>query len=292
MLIISETKEHAMRIKESSRLITAVIVFLSIVGTVLLLYSYNLMDKQKETNVRLRLALEAINELISGSDILTAAIRNYAATGDKQYKNDFQMEVAVSWSRDKAVVTLKSINLSPHELEQIENAKANSDALISLENEAIAAADNGDLVRAVSLVLGDDYKRRKKSIMEPLYQTRTEIKSRLIKEQDELASSIMIYKALTVGTIFCYLILIVMVMLFFFQRKIVDPLNILTENTQKLTEGDKSVRFKLQEPLSEFGNLSAALESFRVARENIEKQTWIKTGLTEITEEVHKADTI
>ena len=96
MLIISETKEHAMRIKESSRLITAVIVFLSIVGTVLLLYSYNLMDKQKETNVRLRLALEAINELISGSDILTAAIRNYAATGDKQYKNDFQMEVAVS----------------------------------------------------------------------------------------------------------------------------------------------------------------------------------------------------
>ncbi len=281
-----------MRIKRISRFITVFIVILSVVGTVTLLYSYQLLNKQQETNTRLRRGLEAINDLLTGSDILTAAIRNYAATGDKQYKNDFQMEVAVTRTRDKAVTTLKEIDLLPAEIEQIENAKANSDALISLENEAMAAADHGDLKRAVSLVLGDDYKQRKKSIMEPLYQTRSDIKIRLIKEQEELANSITLYKAVTIGTIFSYIFTIIFVMLFFVQQKIADPLNVLTENTQRLSEGDKSVRFKLKDPLAEFGNLADALESFRVARESIERQTWIKAGITAITEQVHKADTI
>ena len=72
-----------MRIKETSRLITLIILVLSVAGMVSLVYSYNLMDKQMDTDVRLRKAIEAINELTSGSDVLTAAIRNYAATGEK-----------------------------------------------------------------------------------------------------------------------------------------------------------------------------------------------------------------
>ena len=133
-----------MRIKETSRLITIFIIFLSCLGAFTLLVSYNLMEKQKNASIRLTLSLESIDKLIKGSDVLTTAIRNYAATGDKQYKNDFHMEVAVTRARDKAVMTLKEVGLLSSELEQIENAKANSDALISLENEAFSEADRGN----------------------------------------------------------------------------------------------------------------------------------------------------
>lgn len=140
--------------------------------------------------------------------------------------------------------------------------------------------------------MGEDYHRRKKSIIEPLIQARSEIKTRLTKKQDTLDESISVYKKITIGTIFTYLITIIAVMLFFFQRKIAEPLNFLTENTQKLTEGEKNVDFTIHQPLLELGNLANALESFKVARENLDKQAWIKAGLTDITEQIHKSETI
>ncbi len=58
--------------------------------------------------------------------------------GKSGFKNDFQIELAVTRGRDKAVLTLREVGILSAELDQIENAKANSDALVSLENEAFA----------------------------------------------------------------------------------------------------------------------------------------------------------
>ncbi len=220
------------------------------------------------------------------------AIRGYAATGNEQFKNDFQIELSVTRGRDKALITLRGLNLAPAEIEQIETSKANSDALIPLENEAFDAVDRGDLKRASDLVFGEEYKRRKDSIIKPLIQTRMELKSRLLKEQEILSESITLYKTATVVVLFLLIITVILVMLLFFQRKIAIPLNILTEDTQKLIDGDKTVRFRLKDALSELANLASALESFRIAKENIERQQWLKAGLTDITERVHQADTV
>jgi len=198
----------------------------------------------------------------------------------------------VTRGRDKALITLRGLNLAPAEIEQIETSKANSDALIPLENEAFDAVDRGDLKRASDLVFGEEYKRRKDSIIKPLIQTRMELKSRLLKEQEILSESITLYKTATVVVLFLLIITVVLVMLLFFQRKIAIPLNILTEDTQKLIDGDKTVRFRLKDALSELANLASALESFRIAKENIERQQWLKAGLTDITERVHQADTV
>ena len=281
-----------MRIKESSRIITIFIAILSCIGSAAMLYSYRLLDEQREISIRLLRATEAINKLIEGSDILTTAVRSYAATGEKQYKNDFQIELAVTRGRDKAVITLREVGVLAAELDQIENAKANSDALVSLENEAFAAADQGELMKAISFVFGEEYKRRKATIIDPLVQTRTEIRARLLKEMDVLSSSLSLYKGTAISAILLSFISVIFIMVFFFQRKLAEPLNALTENTQKLIEGEQNVNFRLEDPLSELGNLAKALESFRVARVSIEKQQWIKASLTEITEQVHQADTI
>ena len=212
--------------------------------------------------------------------------------GKSGFKNDFQIELAVTRGRDKAVLTLREAGILSAELDQIENAKANSDALVSLENEAFAAADKGDLAKAIAFVFGEEYRRRKASIIDPLVQTRAEIRARLLKEQEVLSGSINMYKATAIVAIFLSFLSVILIMVLFFQRKIADPLNVLTESTQRLIEGEQGVSFHLQEPLFELGNLADALDSFRLARDSIEKQRWIKAGLTEITEQVHQADTI
>ena len=281
-----------MRIQESSRMILLVISILSCVSIGSLLYTNYLTDQQGENRQKQILAVEAIDNLVYGSDILTAAIRNYAATGNEQFKNDFQIEVSVTRGRDKALISLRNLNLLPAEVEQIETSKANSDALIPLENEAFQAADKGHNQEAIEMVFSDEYKRRKASIITPLLQTRAEIKSRLLKQQEVLAESITLHRAITFGAISLLVVTVILVMMLFFQRKIANPLNILTENTQKLIGGDKSVRFHLYDALSELGNLADTLESFRIARENIEQQQWLKASLTHITEAVHQTDSV
>ena len=281
-----------MRIKESSRIITVFIIVLSCIGAASMLYSYRLLDMQRGISLRLVRATEAVDKLIEGSDILTNAVRSYAATAEKKFKNDFQIELAVTRGRDKAVITLREVGVLPSELDQIENAKANSDALVSLENEAFAAADKGDLTQAIAFVFGEEYRRRKATIIDPLVQTRAEIRARLLKEQEALSSSVTLYKTTAIVSVFLSFISVILIMVLFFQRKIADPLNALTENTQRLIEGDQDVSFRLEAPLSELGDLADALDSFRLARKGIEKQRWIKAGLTDIIEHVHQADTI
>ena len=85
-----------MRIQESSRVITILICILACIGIGSMLYSYRLVSQQEQTITKLLMASEAIEKLVYGSDVLTTAIRGYAATSDKHYKNDFQVELSVT----------------------------------------------------------------------------------------------------------------------------------------------------------------------------------------------------
>ncbi len=281
-----------MRIKDSSRLITICIIALSIIGMGSLFQSYYLLDRQKLISLRLHQSIKAIDALISGSDILTTAIRSYASTGEKKFKNDFQFELQVARSRDKALLTLKELGLLSTEIDQISNAKANSDALVSLEDQAFAAADRGELKKAISIAFGEEYATRKASIINPLLHIREKIEERCIKEQEALEASTLLYKVIGISSIVLFIVAVMLVLIPFFQRRIVQPLNFLTENIQRLAAGDTDVNFQLKDELAEMDDLSNALESFRTAKISIEKQRWVKAALTEITEQVHKSDSI
>ena len=82
-----------MRIKESSRIITIFIVILSCIGSLSMLHSYRLLDEQRGISIRLLRAAEAVDKLIEGSDILTNAVRSYAATGEKKFNPDFPFPI-------------------------------------------------------------------------------------------------------------------------------------------------------------------------------------------------------
>src|SRR5262249_1868537 len=93
-------------------------------------------------------------QLAAGSDRLTAAVRAYAATGERRHYDAFQRELNVDRNRDVAVEGLRQIGLDAQELALINRAKQNSDDLVHLENEAFAAIAANDVPRAIKIVYG------------------------------------------------------------------------------------------------------------------------------------------
>ena len=141
-----------MRINSISKLITVIVFLLSgfSIGTSELAAYY--LAERKQAFEALVTAIRASTQLIRGSDILTNAVRAYAATGDERYRHEFQTELHAIRSRDQAVAELRQLGLLSEEMERINQAKRNSDALIGLENQAFAAVQAGDLKTATALV--------------------------------------------------------------------------------------------------------------------------------------------
>jgi PAS domain S-box-containing protein len=71
-------------------------------------------------------------------------------------------------------------------------------------------------------------------------------------------------------------------LVFFFQRRVVNPVIELRERAARLASGDKTVRFIRENDRSEVGDLARSLEEFRVAGEMLETKT---AELRELNEE-------
>ncbi|MBN9007145.1 MAG: hypothetical protein J0H40_17235 [Rhizobiales bacterium] len=103
-------------------------------------------------------------DLAEASDYLTDEVRTYTVTGQKQHFDNYWREVNETKSRDRVISRLKELGAAPDELSLIDQAKANSDALIKLEDKAMKAVAADDLDQARSYVYGDDYNSGKAKI--------------------------------------------------------------------------------------------------------------------------------
>ena len=278
-----------MRINLTSKLVTGAVFFFSCISIGTTIYSYNLIDQRRDVQRTLIRAVRAANELIAGSDALTTAVRGYAATGDERYRRDYQNELTVNRSRDRAMAELEQLGLSVAEMHRLLLAKRNSDALVTLEERAFQAAGRGDLRQAVSLVYGDEYLRSKEAIVEPIRQARSNIESRLSGELERLSGAAETVESVAVVANLLTFATVLSVLLVFFQRTVITPVVTLTGKTKRLVEGDRTVRFGHEDDRSEIGELARTLEDYRRAVEEIERQRWIKNGLTELSTLLQRA---
>src|SRR5438270_10129111 len=125
-----------MRIQRTSRIITASVVFLSLVTVACALVSLRYRKLQEQNYAARRVALTVAPQLAAGSDRLTNSARAYAATGDRRYYDDFVHERDVDRSRERAIEQLREIGLTSRELSLSTQAKSGSDRLVGVENRA------------------------------------------------------------------------------------------------------------------------------------------------------------
>ncbi|GGK71059.1 hypothetical protein Ppa06_35180 [Planomonospora parontospora subsp. parontospora] len=75
-------------------------------------------------------------QLQSASDRLTDEARMYAVTADRAHLDNYWNEITVTRTRDTALARLKQLGASQEELALVDQAKANSDALVDTESRS------------------------------------------------------------------------------------------------------------------------------------------------------------
>ncbi|HZN59795.1 MAG TPA: hypothetical protein VFD71_17100, partial [Planctomycetota bacterium] len=133
-----------MRIQRTSQFITVGIIVLSVLAIICTLVARHYLVIQEQAYEQRRNMFNLTEQLAAGSDRLTAAVRAYAATGDRKHYDAFQRELKVDRNRDVAVEGLRQIGLSSEEEGLIRRAKQNSDNLVELENQAFAVVAAND----------------------------------------------------------------------------------------------------------------------------------------------------
>ncbi|MDR3672457.1 MAG: ATP-binding protein [Holophaga sp.] len=282
-----------MRLKNLSLFLTSAVIVLTAISLSTTLMYYNFSQARKSSSQSLIIAIRACERLREGSDILTSAVRAYAATGEERYKTAFQTELLQTRSRDQAMAELRTLGLTPDEVERFESAKRNSDALVvEVENHILAAADRKDFHTALTLAYGEKYQRFKDAVMVPTRNAQNDLETRLTAEgtrYSEMADQVRIV------VFFAYALNLITVVLglgWYIQRRVIGPVATLTDKTQRLLAGDNGVDFSPQVDQTEIGDLARALEDFRKAEAEMERQRWIKNGLMGIVAGAQEADNL
>src|SRR5262249_1060479 len=92
-----------MRIQRTSQVITVGVMVLSALTILSGAISLHFRTQQEANYAARRVATKMMYQLAGGSDRLTNAVRGYAATADRRYYDDFQRELTVDRTRDRAV---------------------------------------------------------------------------------------------------------------------------------------------------------------------------------------------
>jgi PAS domain S-box-containing protein len=279
-----------MKIKRTSRFITLVVIVLSLIAIAFAAVARQYwIISQKNYEARRRMSAFS-DQLAKGSDRLTNAVRAYAATGDKRYKKEFEEELNIDRNRDIAVAGLQKLGLTEEEQALIERAKRNSDKLVLLENQAFAAVENLDTPHAIQIVYGPEYITAKASIMEPIAQCRQLMEHRFTSTATNRADQARILDNVALSVLLVNAITIVSAMIFFYRRKVINPLANLTQNLTDLIGKKQGAKIGYQQETTEIGEVARSFEKYRINVEEADRLHWVKTNVAEIADSLQGAE--
>ena len=230
------------------------------------------------------------DQLAAGSDRLTNSVRAYAATGEKRYLEMFQQELKIDRNRDVALEGLAKLGLTEEEQELLTKAKRNSDNLVLLENEAFSAVENQDVPRAIQIVYGPEYVSAKASIMDPITECRRLMEKRFTSNATKLVERARLLDNLALTVLLLNALTILGALLFFYRRRVVNPLANLTQSLANLIARKEGAEIGYQQETSEIGEVARSIEKYRDTVEEADRQHWVKSSLAEIADKLQGAE--
>src|SRR5688572_26074847 len=111
-----------MRIQKTSQFLTVAILTLSVLAIACAIWSRRVHSAAAAAYETRRQMSHAIEQLKTGSDRLTASVRAYAATGNRNHHEAFQRELTVDRNRERAVEELRRLGLTQQESELLTRA--------------------------------------------------------------------------------------------------------------------------------------------------------------------------
>lgn len=272
-----------MRIVTLNRLVIQGYAALTLLTLAAIWAGENYLRLKDIASQRREASLQFADQLLAGSKILTNNVRAYAATGDPRYRAAFMTEMTVNRSRDKAVEGLHELDITNEENDLIEEAKAQSDQLIHLEERAFAAGEAGNLRVATELVYGPAYLAALDSIYGPIDQFREQLRARLAQAVELAHRRAQWAGWLARGLVVANMATVLGVFMLFYRRRVIQPLLALDACLlgQLSGQGDNPA-IRYPDGDDEIGDLGRSLKAFVQMEERIMLQRQHKRQATEL----------
>lgn len=217
---------------------------------------FNLVLSNMQT-VQLNAAL-ALDQYRVGSKTLTYAVRSYAVTGEQKYSDAYFKELNEDQNREKARAALEKCRLTEQEWANLNEIANLSENLVPLEEQAIAAAENGDLDEAQACVFTAEYGDAVDQINAETDETIREINARKDAQQSIL-KIVQILLALALMVSFAFLVWQIVKTIKFASAELLEPIKKVSDQMAALADGDFKEPLDLKEDDSEVGSMVAAI---------------------------------
>lgn len=303
-----------------------VILIMELIGLAFILFVIvGGQQELAETENRRYQAYKLADELRQSSDDLTRMARTYVVTGNPVFEQYFRDILAIrdgenprplAYDRiywdfviagqeipDKAgpaislIDRMEGLDLTAKEREQLRLAKANSDALVALEDKAMnavkgvfedgsqsyAAGRPPDPDLARSIMFGEDYHAAKAAIMGPIDNFLVSLENRMnaaVSGQRETVSFLMTMAAFLVAlTLVTFGTLAIVI-----RRRVIGPVDKLVLQSEAIREGAYGYQVAVKRD-DEIGILAGALNRMSTAiSDDVAKRQKVKDALLQQTE--------
>ena len=273
-----------MRIKTTSNLIAAVMVVLIAITMINVIIAAYYSTQRRVVQDHLLQSQQMLTLFRKGADNMTYAVRAFAATADTKFLSEYNTELNITQSRQRAIAGLAELPLQNNERGLIEQAQTLSDNAVLLEQQAFDIAAKNGTDAAIKLVYGTQYSGVKRAINSRLNTVTADIEKRLTQESAGYTRAALWADASLLLLLSLDAALILLVFIGFVRLRLVRPIVRLTRQTQQLAAGETVYSFGYQSDGSELGELARALDSYRLASQEIDYQRLSKGLVSQLSD--------
>lgn len=199
-------------------------------------------------------ATVALNQYRIGSKTLTYDVQSYAVTGNEAYADAYRKELNEDKSREKAIETLKSCEITEDEWASLNEIASMSQNLVPLEEAAMECVKSGDLEAAQAYVFSPEYEETVTRINKQTDDTISRILSRKDQKQNALKMMQIIFELLFAAS-FVYVVMQLIRTIKFADRELLSPIIKVSDQMAVLAEGNFHTELDLEENESEVGKM-------------------------------------
>lgn len=203
-------------------------------------------------------ATVALNQYRIGSKTLTYDVQSYAVTGNEAYADAYRKELNEDKSREKAIETLKSCEITEDEWASLNEIASMSQNLVPLEEAAMECVKSGDLEAAQAYVFSPEYEETVTRINKQTDDTISRILSRKDQKQNALKMMQIIFELLFAAS-FVYVVMQLIRTIKFADRELLSPIIKVSDQMAVLAEGNFHTELDLEENESEVGKMVSAI---------------------------------
>ncbi|GAA4716889.1 methyl-accepting chemotaxis protein [Brevibacillus fulvus] len=247
-----------MKLTNLIRIMSGIVIILSIISITSLFMLRFSFEQQRNTISNQTEMKNLALQLTQSIQYMVDEARKYSIFGETEHYDNFVRELNETKTREKVLEQFTQMHAPEAELALIKETIELSDGLVQDSEEAFAAVKESNFDKAQLLLFGSSYEGKLETVMQPAEQFQDTLNQRVQREVDAAVQRFELVE--TIGQVINILLIIATLITFYFiYRKVVKPLDQVTQVANRVAEGDLRVDKLPVTSKNEFGILAMSI---------------------------------